>query len=120
VSVTVATSGSGPVVNTAQVFSGEVDLNSANNTASSTVTIAQALNFTLYGAVQLGGQFSLTVSNAVVGRTYVVEVATNLAAPVINTVWTPLGTNVATGSSFTVTDTGAAANSRRFYRAIER
>ena len=120
VSVTVATSGSGPVVNTAQVFSGEVELNSANNTASSTVTIAQALNFTLYGAVQLGGQFSLTVSNAVVGRTYVVEVATNLAAPVINTVWTPLGTNVAAGSSFTITDTGAAATSRRFYRAIER
>lgn len=121
VTVTVSTSGSGLVTNTASVASaGEIELAAGDNTASATVTIAPAIPFSLFGVRQTNGQFFITVSNAVAGRTYVVEAATNIVNPVTNTVWTPVGTNVAAGSTLNVTDPGAGGFGRRFYRAIER
>jgi uncharacterized delta-60 repeat protein len=121
VTVTASTSGSGLVTNTASVVSaGEIELAVADNTASATVTIAPAIPFSLLGVLQTNGQFFITVSNAVAGRTYVVEAATNIVNPVTNTVWTPVGTNVAAGSTLNVTDPGAGGFGRRFYRAIER
>ena len=69
---------------------------------------------------QAGGQFSITVSNAVVGKTYVVEGTTNFLNPITSTVWTPVGTNVAAGSTLTILDASGGGFRNRFYRAIER
>jgi uncharacterized delta-60 repeat protein len=120
VTVTVATSGSGTVTNTASVTSGEIELVPSDNAVSSTVSIAPAIPFSLLGVRQLGGNFAITVTNTVSGRTYVVEATTNLVNPVTNTVWTPVATNVATGTTVNVTDSATLGVGRRYYRAIER
>jgi len=120
VSVTVATSGSGSVTNTATVRSTEIELAPADNTASASVTVAPVVPFSLFATRQLNGQVFLTVSNAIVGRTYVLEATTNLVSPITSTVWTALGTNVAASPTLNFTDPAAAAARRRFYRAIER
>jgi uncharacterized delta-60 repeat protein len=120
VTLTVSTSGSGQVTNVSQVFSTEVELAPADNTVSAVVTIAPGIPFSLLGARQVNGQFFVTVTNAVLGRTYVLEASTNFLNPMTSTVWTPLGTNVAAGSVFTIPDTGAATFRNRFYRVIER
>jgi len=120
VTLTVSTSGSGQVTNVAQVFSTEVELAPADNTASAVVTIAPGIPFSLLGARQTNGQFFVTVTNAIAGRTYVLEGTTNFVNPMTSTVWTPLGTNVAAGSVFTLPDTGAGTLRSRFYRVIER
>jgi len=121
VSITASTSGAGVVTNVARVTSGELELASADNTAQATVTIAPAVVFSLYGARQLNGQFLVTVSNAVIGKTYVVEAATNLARTITNTVWTPIGTNNNTPTStFLILDPAAGAFRNRIYRGIER
>jgi len=120
VTVTVATSGSGTVTNTASVTSGEIELVPSDNAVNSTVSIAPAIPFSLLGVRQLGGNFAITVTNTVSGRTYVVEATTNLVNPVTNTVWTPVATNVATGTTVNVTDSATLGVGRRYYRAIER
>ena len=121
VSVTVSTSGSGLVTNSATVFSAaELELAPTDNTATAVVTVAPVAPFSLFATRQLNGQVFLTVSNAIVSRTYVLEAMTNLVSPITSTVWTPLGTNVAATPTLNFTDPAAAAASRRFYRAIER
>jgi len=108
------------VTNTANVSSGEIELTPADNSASAQVIIAPGIPFSLLGARQLNGNFSLIITNTVIGRTYVVESATNLVSPAANTVWTPLATNVASSTTVNVTDTATGGAVRRFYRAIER
>ena len=120
VTLTVSTAGSGSVTNTAVVSSSEVELAPADNTASASVVITPAVPFSLFGQTLGNGSFSLTVSNAVVGKTYVVEGTTNFANPVTTTVWTPVATNVANGSTLTASDPAASGFRNRFYRAIER
>ena len=120
VMLTASTSGSGLVTNTATVYSGEVELAPGDNIASSVVSIAPGIPFSLFGQPQGSGQFLITVSNAVIGRTYVVEGTTNFRTPVTNTVWVPIATNVAVGSTLSVLDSSVGGVRNRFYRAIER
>ena len=88
---------------------------------AATVTIAPQVLFSLYGARQVNGQFLITISNAVIGKTYVVEAATNFAHTVTNTVWTPVGTNAnASSTTFNILDPSAGAFRTRLYRGIER
>jgi plastocyanin len=58
------------------------------------------------------GDFKFTVTNVVVGKTTIVQASTNL----VN--WAGLSTNVAFGTSYAYTNTGAATFPRRFYRAV--
>lgn len=118
--LTASTSGNGLLTNTAVVFaSGEVELAPADNTASSVVAVTSG-PLGLVGSVLGGGSFSLTLTNTVAGRNYVLEGTTNLVTPAASTVWLPLATNLATGSTMSVTNADAGGFLRRFYRAIER
>ncbi|TXT51486.1 MAG: hypothetical protein FD140_1524 [Limisphaerales bacterium] len=120
VTLTASTSGNGLLTNTAVVFaSSEVELAPADNTASSVVAITSG-PLGLVGSVLGGGSFSLTLTNTVAGRNYVLEGTTNLVTPAASTVWLPLATNLATGSTMSVTNADAGGFLRRFYRAIER
>jgi plastocyanin len=58
-----------------------------------------------------GGGFQFTLSNLVVGATYVVQASTNLVD------WSSLATNMAASSVETYVDNGAGAFTRRFYRS---
>jgi len=121
VTVSVSTSGVGVFTNTAVVFStGEVELVPADNTASSVVVVTAGV-LGLTGQSLGGGNFSLTLSNSVTGRSYVFEGTTNFLTRTAstNTVWTPFTTNVAAGSTLSVTNAGVGGFLRRFYRAIE-
>jgi hypothetical protein len=60
--------------------------------------------------VLANGQFRLTV-NGVVGRVYAIESSSTLSG------WTQLGTVTNTSAASTFTDTTAAGQSQRFYRA---
>jgi len=117
VTVRFATSVPGVFTNTAVVFStGEVELVPADNTASSSVAVGVLF---LTGQSLGSGNFSLTLANAVAGRTYVFEGTTDFLTPTANTVWTPVTTNTAAGSTLSVTIPDVGGFLRRFYRAIE-
>lgn len=58
-----------------------------------------------------GGQFQFYLSG-ITGRTYRIDVSTNL------TIWAPVITNTAFGGGFQFNDPNASAYSRRFYRAL--
>ena len=122
VTVTASTSGVGVFTNTAVVFSAgveEVELMTADNTASSVVAVTTGV-LSLTGQSLGGGNISLTLSNSVTGRTYVFEGTTNFLTPTASTVWTPFTTNDAVGSTLSVTNADVGGFLRRFYRAIER
>jgi plastocyanin len=57
------------------------------------------------------GRFQFSLSNLTVGASYIVQGSTNLAE------WAGLATNVTAANVETWTDNGAAAITRRFYRA---
>lgn len=120
VTLTASTSGNGLLTNTAVVFSsGEVELVVADNTAASVVGVSSGI-LGLTGQALGGGGISLTLTNAVTGRTYVFEGTTNFVTPTASTVWLPLVTNLATGSTLSITNSDVGGFLRRFYRAIER
>lgn len=130
VTVRFSTSAAGQFTNTAVVSSSylidlttslnEVELVPADNTASSVVVVTAGV-LGLTGQSLGGGNFSLTLSNSVTGRSYVFEGTTNFLTRTAstNTVWTPFTTNVAAGSTLSVTNAGVGGFLRRFYRAIE-
>lgn len=67
---------------------------------------------TLLNPMQLpGGAFQFTVSNLMVGTTYVIQSSTDLVE------WTSISTNVAASSVEDYVDTAAAAFGRRAYRS---
>jgi uncharacterized repeat protein (TIGR01451 family) len=120
VTVRLSTSGVGFLSNTAVVSSsGEVELVSADNTATAGVAVTGG-PLAISGQLLSGGNFSLTLSNAVSGRTYVFEGTTNFLTPTATTVWIPFNTNVAAGSTLSVTNADVGGFLRRYYRAIER
>ena len=120
VTVVASASGVGLVTNTAVVLtSGEVELVTADNTASAVVAIA-AGPLSLTGTVLGGGNISLTLNNTALGRTYVFEGTTNFLTPTATTVWVPFNTNIAAGSSLSVTNSDVGGFLRRYYRVIER
>ena len=120
VTVTAAVGLAGLFTNTAVVTTaGQVELVSGDNTASSVVAVTTGA-LSLTGRSLGGGNISLTVSNSVTGRTYVFEGTTNFLTPTASTVWTPVVTNIAVGSTLSVTNADVGGFLRRFYRAIER
>jgi len=58
--------------------------------------------------------FQLTLTNTIAGETNILQGATNL----ISSSWVNIKTNVATGSSVTITDTSSPKPVRRFYRVV--
>jgi hypothetical protein len=60
----------------------------------------------------LNGSFQCTVTNLVVGKTFIIQASTNL----VN--WPGVYTNVAPATSYTYVDNGAVGLPRRFYRAL--
>ena len=58
---------------------------------------------------------AVTATNLIMGRTNYFQYTTNLVAPT----WTNVSTNVATGTSITLTNSGLSGLPRRFYRIVE-
>lgn len=119
VTVRVSTSGLGLFTNTAVVSSsGEVELAPGDNTASSGIAVTGGL-LAISGQLVGGGNISLTLSNSVAGRTYIIQGTTNFLTPTSTTLWIPISTNVAVGSTLSVTYADVGGFLRRYYRAIE-
>ena len=75
-------------------------------------TPTQPTPATLIDPLQLqGGAFQFTLSNLVVGATYVIQASTNL----VN--WSGISTNIASSSVENFVDNEATAFGRRFYRS---
>ena len=87
-----------------------VPISNAAGTANFSLTRYSNV-ITLGNLSRIGNQFSLQAT-ADTGRTYVLEVTTNLRAPIS---WTPVATNVQSGANFQATD-NAATGSARYYR----
>jgi uncharacterized repeat protein (TIGR01451 family) len=99
----------GNIVNTATVGGNEADLNPVNNAFQNTVGVTAPAIAVLDGAIQ-GGQFHLSVT-AEAGFQYVILSSSNLLS------WTPISTNTASpGGVIKFTDTGSSGLSTRYYR----
>jgi uncharacterized repeat protein (TIGR01451 family) len=104
---------SGPALDTASVSANETDLNSADNSASSSVTVLNLVPPQLSGdIIKANNQFELTLKGQP-NLAYIIQGSTNLTS------WTSISTNVADSTGTIVfTDTSSSGLKQRFYRAI--
>ena len=113
VSIVVTPFVAGFLTNTASLGVNEIELNLQNNTVR-TVTAVNGPTQSIFGGVGLtNGSFGGALSG-VPGRTYVVEVSTNLVT------WIPLSTNTTLSGALNFIDTNVRGFRLKFYRAIER
>jgi uncharacterized repeat protein (TIGR01451 family) len=111
VTIRVAPSTAGQIVNSASVAANETDLNSGDNSATATTTVIAPQPILLTSTVVTNGQFQMILTGEP-GLTYVIQASTNL----VN--WVPVGTNTtAANGTFKFTDVTPTL-SQRFYRAV--
>jgi plastocyanin len=80
-------------------------------TTSITITVSSGTSVTLLAPRISAGQFLFDVTGLTVGKTNIVQASTNLIS------WTAIKTNIADGTSLTVTNTMSLG--RRFYRVFQ-
>jgi hypothetical protein len=72
------------------------------------------LQFAIHRLVKMpSGAIHITAVGVTPGRTNIVEASTDL------TTWSPISTNVSTGTSFAIVDSDAATLDHRFYRLVQ-
>jgi hypothetical protein len=59
------------------------------------------------------GAIHITAVGVTPGRTNIVEASTDL------TMWSPISTNVSTGTTFAIVDSDATTLNQRFYRLVQ-
>ena len=104
----------GLATDAASVTASETDLNSANNFASTSVTVVSITPARLSGVIHKpNGQFQFTLTGQT-NLNYVIQASTNLTTGN----WVAISTNTAVNGTFQFVDTNAPGLPQRFYRAV--
>ena len=110
-SLVLAPSFAGVLTNSVTIASGETDLNLANNTAQSVISVVATVPAVLSASIS-NGIITLDIS-AQPGFTYVLQGSTNLTS------WISLSTNTASaGGTIKFVDTNSVNFGQRYYRSV--